>query len=107
MNRHTATLMIRDHLAALLAAMACAHIIGLVSLAGFLPRDFLALDRFSGQLVDAALCLLVYASMLAALYRRRLVTGPLYRCGETRPVTDYGKQFEPGPVRLLDSWQYR
>lgn len=107
MNNRTIILKARDHLAALLAALVCGHVIGLIDLAGALPRGVMALDRFSGQIIGAAMCGLVYAIVLTTLYRRRLVSGPLYRCGETRPVTDYGRRFESGSVKLLDGWQYR
>ncbi len=107
MTNLTIILKARDHLAALLAALACGHVIGLIDLLGALPSGAIALDRLSGQMIGAVLCCLVYAIVLTMLYRRRLVSGPLYRCGETRPVTDHGRRFEPGPARLLDGWQYR
>lgn len=97
----------RDHLAALLAALACGHVIGLVDVFGVLPDGVMALDRLSGRLIDAALCALVYGIVLTVMHRQRVVSGPLYRCGESRPVADYSRRFETGSVRLLDGWQYR
>ncbi len=110
MIRHPLLHKARDHLAAMLATLACAHIVGLLGLAGaarFLPHGVIALDPVSGQLIGAAMCGLTYALVLTWLVRRRLVAGPLYRCGESRPDADYGKSFAPGESRLLDGWQYR
>lgn len=100
-------LRIRDHLAALAAAMLCAHAVGLVRLADFIPQGSLLIDGRAGQLGGVALCALVHAIILTGLYRRRLVAGPLYRCGETRPADDYGKPYRPGTSSLLQSWHYR
>lgn len=107
MKRFAPMLKVRDHLTALLATLACAHVIGLISVAGFLPHGSITLDRPSGQILGAVLCGLVHAIVLTLLYRRRLVAGPLYRCGESRPAADYGKRYEPGTDRILDSWHYR
>ncbi|WP_430386581.1 hypothetical protein [Blastomonas fulva] len=110
MNRHPFLLRVRDHLAAMLATLVCAHTIGLVDLAGLarmLPHGVIGLDKGTGQLIGAALCGLTYALVLTWQLRRRLVAGPLYRCGESRPDADYGKSFAPGDSRLLDGWQYR
>lgn len=98
---------IRDHLAAVLAALAAAHAIGLIDIAGYLPQGALALDRLPAQIIGVALCGLVYAIVITTLVRRRLVKGPLYRCAETRPAQDYGKAYHPASKRLLESWQYR
>lgn len=100
-------LKMRDHLAALAAAVLCAHAIGLVRLLDSLPQGTLLIEGRAGQLTGVALCALVHAIVLTALYRRRLVAGPLYRCGETRPVDAYGKPYRPGTSRLLESWHYR
>ena len=97
----------RDHLAALAAAMLCAHAIGLVHLSGYVPQGTLLIDGRAGQLAGVALCAFVHAIVLTALYRRRLVAGPLYRCGETRPTDAFGKPYRPGTSRLLESWHYR
>lgn len=107
MKRALARLTLRDHAAALLVALATAHTIGLVDLAAWLPQGVLGLDRVPGTVLGAALCGLAYALVLGTLYRRRLVTGPLYRCAETRPPEDFGTSYSPGEVRLLDSWHYR
>ncbi|MDM7955091.1 hypothetical protein [Blastomonas sp.] len=107
MTRHGITPRLRDHLAALLAALASAYAIGLADLAGYLPQGVAALDRPSGQIIGTAVCLLVYALVLTWACRRRLVAGPLYHCGESRPARDYGSRYEPGPDRLLEGWQYR
>lgn len=100
-------LRMRDHLAALAAAVLCAHSIGLVRLLDFLPQGSLLIEGRAGQLTGVALCALVHAIVLTALYRRRLVAGPLYRCGETRPLQAYGQPYRPGTSRLLESWHYR
>jgi len=97
----------RDHAVAVLVALASAHGIGLVDLASWLPRSSLSINGLPGVLMGAALCGLAYVLVLGMLYRRRLVTGPLYRCGETRPKSNFGKCYQPGDTRLLDSWQYR
>lgn len=107
MIRYAKILKVRDHLTAVLATLASAHIIGLIELVGWLPRGTLALSHVSGQLLGAALCGVVYAIVITLLCRRRLVAGPLYRCGETRPAQDYGRAFHAGEHRLLDGWQYR
>ena len=100
-------LRMRDHLAALAAAMLCAHAIGLIRLSDFIPHGSLLIEGRVGQLTGVALCALVHAFVLTGLYRRRLVAGPLYRCGETRPADAYGKPYRPGTSRLLESWHYR
>jgi hypothetical protein len=107
MFRMTTLLKIRDHLAAALAALACAHAIGLLDLSAVLPRGVLALPGLPGQVIGAAVCGLVYAFAVTLLYRRRLVAGPLYRCGATRPAHFHEHTFKPGGQRLLEGWQYR
>lgn len=100
-------LRMRDHLAALAAAVLCAHAIGLVCLSDFIPHGSLLIEGHAGQLIGVALCALAHAIVLTALYRRRLIAGPLYRCGETRPPDAYGQPYRPGTSRLLESWHYR
>lgn len=100
-------LRMRDHLAALAAAMLCAHAIGLIRLSDFVPHGSLLIEGRAGQLIGVALCALAHAIVLTALYRRRLVAGPLYRCGETRPADAYGRPYRQGTSRLLESWHYR
>lgn len=107
MIHHASLLKIRDHAIAVLLAVAAWHVVGLIDVVGFLPHATVALDRLSGQAIGMALCGLVYAIVITALARRRVVAGPLYRCGETRPASDHGKSFAHGSGRLLDSWQYR
>lgn len=107
MKRALARLTLWDHAAALLVALATVHTLGLVNLAAWLPPGVLGLDRVPGHILGAGLCGLAYALVLGALYRRRLITGPLYRCAETRPPEDFGKSYSPGEARLLDSWHYR
>ena len=102
-----ALLRMRDHLAALSAAVLCAHAIGLIHLSGHVPQGSLLIAGRAGQLAGVALCALVHAIVLTALYRRRLVAGPLYRCGETRPLHAYGQPYRPGTSSLLESWHYR
>ncbi len=100
-------LRIRDHLAALAAAISCAQAIGLVCLFDGLPHGTLLIEGRAGQLLGVALCALAHAIVLAALYRRRLVAGPLYRCGETRPAETFDTPYRPGTSSLLESWHYR
>lgn len=100
-------LRLRDHAVAISAALACAHAIGLVELARMVPQCARLADSLAGQGIGLGLCALVYAIVLTPLYRRRLVAGPLYRCGATRPYLDYAKRYQPGTSRLLDSWHYR
>ena len=100
-------LRMRDHLAALAVAILCAHAIGLVRLSDFVPRGSLLIEGRAGQLIGVALCALAHAIVLTALNRRRLVAGPLYRCGETRPPDASDQQYRPGTSRLLESWHYR
>lgn len=107
MNLILALLKIRDHLAALAVSLLCAHAIGLIRLAEFLPQGELLIAGRPGQAVGVAVCALVHAILLHLLYRRRLVAGPLYRCGETRPADAYGKPYRPGTSTLLESWHYR
>lgn len=106
MIRSATPLKLRDHLTALLGALALAHIIGLADRAGYLPYGVVGLDPVAGQMIAMASCVLVYALAASWLYRRRLVAGPLYRCGASRPAGDYGTRFEPGRDRLLDGWHY-
>lgn len=104
----TATLLkLRDHLAAMVASVLCAHAIGLIRLSDLVPQGTLLIDGRAGQLIGVALCALVHAIVLTLLYRRRLVAGPLYRCGETRPLHAYGQPYRPGTSSLLESWHYR
>jgi hypothetical protein len=98
---------VREHCGALLAALAAAHAIGLVEMSALVPRAMLAGAMPTGQLIGTAVCAMVYVIVLAWLHRRRLVPGPLYRCGETRPPEAYGKAYIPGTTRLLEGWQYR
>lgn len=107
MTRMAHILRWRDHAAAVLAALATAHAIGLVELAGWVPHGQLAPGGPFRVLLGAAVCGIVYALVVGLLYRRRLVAGPLYRCGETRPAEDFGKPYHPSGDRLLESWQYR
>ena len=107
MTRFARILKWRDHATALLAALATAHVLGLIDLAGWLPPGFRASRDPAGLIIGAAICGLVHAIVLAALYRRRLVKGPLYRCAESRPAQDFGKPYRPGTARLFDGWQYR
>lgn len=107
MSRYPSLLILHDHLAAALATLASAHVIGLISLSGALPQGTRALDPFAGYVIGTALCGLVYALVATLLYRRRLVAGPLYRCGQSRPADAYRTPYEPGTVRLLEGWQYR
>ncbi|PXW67620.1 hypothetical protein C7451_12617 [Blastomonas natatoria] len=100
-------LKVRDHVAALGASLLCAQAAGLIWVVPFLRKGELLIDGRAGQLVALALCALVYAVLLHLLYRRRLVAGPLYRCGETRPPGAYGKPYHTGSSTLLESWHYR
>lgn len=107
MIRHANILRSRDHLTAMLAALAAAYATGPSGLADWWPQGLLSPDRLPGQAIGTGICVLVYALIATWLSRRRLVTGPLYRCGASRPARDYGKRFEPGRARLLESWHYR
>jgi hypothetical protein len=100
-------LRLRDYAAAIAAALACAHGIGLVELTPIVPQGALLASGLAGQGIGLAVCAFVYAIVLTALYRRRLVAGPLYRCGATRPREDYAKPYQPGTSRLLEGWHYR
>lgn len=107
MRRSGIIFRLQDHAAAWLAVLATAHIIGLIELAGWLPHGTLALPGPAGMVMAVGLCGLTYAVVLAALHRRRLIKGALYRCAETRPPGDFGKAYQRGDTRLLDSWHYR
>jgi hypothetical protein len=107
MTFHPRLLRLRDHLAALAASIACAHVIGLVRLVPLLPQADLLIAGRPGQLIGVALSALVHALVLSLLYRRRLVAGPLYRCGATRAAEDYGRPYRPGTSTLLQGWHYR
>lgn len=98
---------LRDQIAAIAAAFACAHAVGLIDLSHRLPQGALLGGGPAGRWIGLALCALVYAIVLTWLYRRRLVAGPLYRCGATRPHEDYGKPYRPGTSQLLEGWHYR
>lgn len=107
MTRPVKLLKWHDHAAALLAALVVAHVIGLIEFASWLPQGSVTLDGLRGQMIAAAVCVLSYLVLLAAMRRRRIVKGPLYRCGETRPVGDLGASYQSTGDRLLDGWQYR
>ena len=100
-------LKLRDHIVAVAATLACAHAIGLIQLHPGVPHGALLAAGSAGQGIGLALCALAYAIMITLLYRRRLVAGPLYRCGATRPYRDYAKPYQQGTSSLLDSWHYR
>lgn len=106
MNRLASLLKLRDRLVALLAAFGVAGATGFADLTDNLPKDELIHGQPLEQVVGMALGAIAYAIMMTWLYRKRLVKGPLFRCGESRPASDYGTRFEPGGVRLLDGWHY-
>lgn len=107
MSFHANILKLRDHIAAMAASLACAHGIGLIDLHPAIPQGSLLADGLAGQVVGLALSALAYAIIATLLYRHRLVRGPLYRCGETRPHRDYAQPYQKGTSSLLDSWHYR
>lgn len=107
MTRHARLLKWHDHAAALLAALLIAHVIGLIELASWLPQGALAMHGLRGQMIAVGVCVLSHLVLLAAMRRRRIVKGPLYRCGETRPLGDLGAPYQSTGERLLDGWQYR
>lgn len=107
MSFHANILRLRDHMIAVAATLACAHGIGLIELHPAIPQGSLLADGLAGQAVGLALSALAYAIIVTLLYRRRLVAGPLYRCGETRPHGDYARPYQRGTSTLLDSWHYR
>ncbi|WP_017670053.1 hypothetical protein [Blastomonas sp. AAP53] len=98
---------LRDHAIAILAALACAHAIGLVELSRSIPHGALLAAGTAEQGIGLALCTLAHALVLTWLYRRRMKPGPLYRCGATRPYRDYAKPYQRGTSQLLEGWHYR
>ena len=107
MSLHAHILKLRDHIVAIAATLACAHAIGLIQLHPVVLHGALLAAGLTGQGTGLALSALVYAIILTLLYRRRLVVGPLYRCGATRPHRDYARPYQRGTSPLLDSWHYR
>ncbi|WP_373488336.1 hypothetical protein [Blastomonas sp.] len=106
MTRFNIIISWRDHALAGTATLATAHAIGLIETFDWLPQGMTAITGLAGLMLAAAACGLVYALVLGLLYRRRLVAGPLYRCGESRPAEAYDKPYEANGDRLFDHWQY-